>query len=634
MKRAKVIGPSPRDLVADRRRRGPRPRRPPRGPAAPRGGSRGRRTAGSCGVHGVDATPAPVAMRRSARRSPGPTSECAPRSTGTDAPAAAAVSSAQPRVADAVRQEQVAREAVLGGRPAALVGAAVGGRAGRGGRAARRPTAPRRAGRATPGRRGPAACPRTLAAGAGSAGRPHGPDRRRAQPALLDEGPGARPGVALRPAQVRGGRPPRDQELRARVARQRRAARPSRSRTGLRLRVVGERQGRRPARALEQQQVQRRVDVHRQPAPRPEVADRDAGHLREPARQRVVRREVRRQVAERLAARGDRERRPRCSGGSRGRRAGRRPPPRRAPAGPPASRAGSSRRPVTTSRRRAQARRRAAGGACRMGYRRAARGGPRPRPRRPRGTRAGGAPRGPTRAASSGAQERSGVGRELRGEDEDGDGRHRPSLAMERRRAVARVRAYIGLGANVGDAAATLAAAVHALRGAAGCEAPRRLAALRHGAGRRARPAGVPQRGRGARRARRAGPGDRARPRCWSRSRGSSGRSGGSRASAGGRARSTWTCWCSGATGSSVERPPEGRSGDPAKAAAAAGRAARRGAAPAVRAGAAVRPGAAARAARLGRDRGDGGGAPARPRGCGRRPPDRALGRRRLGAAS
>jgi 2-amino-4-hydroxy-6-hydroxymethyldihydropteridine diphosphokinase len=35
---------------------------------------------------------------------------------------------------------------------------------------------------------------------------------------------------------------------------------------------------------------------------------------------------------------------------------------------------------------------------------------------------------------------------------------------MERRRAVARVRAYIGLGANVGDAASTLAAAVRALR--------------------------------------------------------------------------------------------------------------------------------------------------------------------------
>jgi 2-amino-4-hydroxy-6-hydroxymethyldihydropteridine diphosphokinase len=38
-----------------------------------------------------------------------------------------------------------------------------------------------------------------------------------------------------------------------------------------------------------------------------------------------------------------------------------------------------------------------------------------------------------------------------------------PSLAIGRRQAVARVRAYIGLGANVGDAAGTLAAAVHAL---------------------------------------------------------------------------------------------------------------------------------------------------------------------------
>ena len=57
-----------------------------------------------------------------------------------------------------------------------------------------------------------------------------------------------------------------------------------------------------------------------------------------------------------------------------------------------------------------------------------------------------------------------GVDRRCGGEDEDGDRRHdRSSLTTRRVPAVGRVRAYIGLGANVGDAAATLAAAVRAL---------------------------------------------------------------------------------------------------------------------------------------------------------------------------
>ncbi len=48
-------------------------------------------------------------------------------------------------------------------------------------------------------------------------------------------------------------------------------------------------------------------------------------------------------------------------------------------------------------------------------------------------------------------------------EDDDGDGRHRPSLASGGTTLPRRTRAYIGLGANLGDPAATLAAAVHAL---------------------------------------------------------------------------------------------------------------------------------------------------------------------------
>ena len=55
-------------------------------------------------------------------------------------------------------------------------------------------------------------------------------------------------------------------------------------------------------------------------------------------------------------------------------------------------------------------------------------------------------------------------------EDADGDGSHRPSLAVTREATVAarRVRAYIGLGANVGDPEATLAEAVRALAGLPG----------------------------------------------------------------------------------------------------------------------------------------------------------------------
>jgi len=55
-------------------------------------------------------------------------------------------------------------------------------------------------------------------------------------------------------------------------------------------------------------------------------------------------------------------------------------------------------------------------------------------------------------------------------QDADGDGSHRPSLAVTREATVAarRVRAYIGLGANVGDAEATLAEAVSALAGLPG----------------------------------------------------------------------------------------------------------------------------------------------------------------------
>lgn len=48
-------------------------------------------------------------------------------------------------------------------------------------------------------------------------------------------------------------------------------------------------------------------------------------------------------------------------------------------------------------------------------------------------------------------------------EDADDDAGHPASLARAERPPMGRVRAYVGLGANLGDAAATLAAGVHAL---------------------------------------------------------------------------------------------------------------------------------------------------------------------------
>ena len=59
--------------------------------------------------------------------------------------------------------------------------------------------------------------------------------------------------------------------------------------------------------------------------------------------------------------------------------------------------------------------------------------------------------------------QRAGAGRGVGVEQADGDGRHPPSLARGGSALAGRVRAYVGLGANVGDAAATLAAAVAAL---------------------------------------------------------------------------------------------------------------------------------------------------------------------------
>ena len=74
-------------------------------------------------------------------------------------------------------------------------------------------------------------------------------------------------------------------------------------------------------------------------------------------------------------------------------------------------------------------------------------------------------------SAHDGLHEWTGAGRGRRVEDDDVDVAHRASLAMatrttevERRMAMTRrTRAYVGIGANLGDAAATTAASIHAL---------------------------------------------------------------------------------------------------------------------------------------------------------------------------
>ena len=98
-------------------------------------------------------------------------------------------------------------------------------------------------------------------------------------------------------------------------------------------------------------------------------------------------------------------------------------------------------------------------------------------------------------------------------------------------------------------------------RRAPGRASPRRLAAVRDRAGRRHRPARVPQRRRRARRPGRSGPGDRRARRCSPRSRTSSARSAAGVDGAGARASSTSTCSSSGGRGSrSSVRPAPARS--------------------------------------------------------------------------
>ena len=132
------------------------------------------------------------------------------------------------------------------------------------------------------------------------------------------------------------------------------------------------------------------------------------------------------------------------------------------------------------------------------------------------------------------------------------------------------VRAYIGLGANIGDADGDAGPGGRRTAALPGVRLRARLAPLRHRARGRDRPARVPQRGRGAGRPGRGRTRPRAPWRCWPSSRPWSASPAGRSASAGARANSTWTCSSSGVRGSPWSGRPSARSNDvdadPAKA--------------------------------------------------------------------
>ena len=329
----------------------------------------------------------------------------------------------------------------------------------------------------------------------------------------------------------------------------------------------------RPGRAADQDEVERAVDVDAEPPAASEVAtgkpassasqrgstlsDGRSGRPRQHVRRRGDRDDVRRVAVVRE--------------GDAGRRPPRRPPgratiaPRRE-----RDRAGAEeRRARPAGRRRRSTATRAPNGSPSGGPaddpdvvgarpRRTARVVP-GQPRR--GRRPPSASSGPAAGPGSGCMIRTvtgGMARSL-------------AAAIEGTVTTRRIRAYIGLGANVGDATATLTEAVAAVAGLPGIAAPRRLAAVRDRTGRRHRPARVPQR---RRRDRRAG-GTRSRD----RGPGAPDRAQGARARlrppacvvAGVRASSTSTCSSSGGRGSrSSGRPRLGPSTptvDPAKAA-------------------------------------------------------------------
>ncbi len=202
----------------------------------------------------------------------------------------------EPWVRDPVREEQVRGVSVLGDRPARLVraqamreeharvhdrGIAEAGevRAQRPGPVPVEQGADHRGGRSL-----------TVAAGA--------------QAPLLHEGTGPRGGRPLQPRECRGGRATGDQELGSSVAGHAPDAFDG-SRDSLQADAAGAGHAGHVA-TTGQDDVERAVDVDRKPPPPTQVANFVPGHLVEPARQRVVGRQVR-EIGENLGCPGDRD---------------------------------------------------------------------------------------------------------------------------------------------------------------------------------------------------------------------------------------------------------------------------------------------------------------------------------------
>ena len=608
-----------RDLGADPRRRARRPGRRRRGPAAGRAGARRQRPSARRG------RPADARAGR-----PGPTSVWPPSRIGIGAVDGGR---GQLRAATDRRsrsgEQQVRGEAVLGRRPARLVGAEPVGE--------EDPAVDdRRVGELGQVR---AERPRAVAV------EQRAEDRRPDRALLRRRGSGGRaprPSARVReavwrfePGEARRGGPAGDEELARRSAAVARTAASAARRAGTsrsRRASVSKRRPRRPS---------GRGRAARRGRPRAASGAEVVRPVRrrsssEPARQGVVGRRGRAASASGLGAARSRRRPPSsgCSRGPAARRTRGRRDERRAIGRP--ARAGSRR--SRGRRARPAARPDAA---------------PEPSPRTTRRTgrladdldvgRAGGrrSPRGDARRAAPGPRrasvERAGAGRGRRVEDADGDRRTAASLAEGGATwPMRRVRAYIGLGANLGDPPGRRWPGRRGrsppcpdtrLRGVSRLYATAPVGVTDQPEFRNAVVAlDVP-----------AGPdpatGALALLVALKELERAFGRAGAP--SAGARASSTSTCSSSVAPGSSIDRPPDGhRRVDPGQGRPPARGPPSRGRRAAVRARAAGRPRARPRAARLGRDRRDGRRAAARRGGPRRRPADRDVGRRprRVGA--
>ena len=328
-------------------------------------------------------------------------------------------------------------------------------------------------------------------------GRGFAPDRREREPGagaqapFLDERPNATGGVPLEPAQGRGARAAGDDELGPAVGSDPRDGRPALA--------DGDREvGGEPARP---RSARRRAGCRG-----PSGAATDAAGRPRPNRP-APRASGRARC--RPAGRGwpgarrrgrSRSRRP-SSGCWRGLRASRRRRRGRTPDGRPAWPAGGTRSPARPAR----------SGRADLGHERAEASTERCIVGRPRFDADVVGPGVAETGLVPLGDRPAGVGQEslqrscrragLRMQDADDDAGHPASLARVEGPPMGRVRAYVGLGANLGDAEATLARGGPRPGGAPRRAPPRGLAPLRDRSLGRDRPARVPQRGRGPRRA-------------------------------------------------------------------------------------------------------------------------------------